>query len=649
MEQSSISTNVTIDFQKKTQSQPPKRTYKPRTSTPNGHPKKTMPLPQLKHPTTFTPKQGELPVKIWLLGWLEQVWENMMFLEFKDDIIIIDAGLVFPGGEVFGVDYIIPDISYLKLRKDKIRWILITHGHLDHIWALKHVMPALWYPMMYASNLTVHMVKKAFEEAKILKNLKYKVINPEIDILKFWVFTVESFRVNHNIPESLGFAIHTPKWLVVTPGDYKIDFTPAIDKPADLAKIARIGQEWVRLMLGESTYARTPGRTKSEKIIWENLDALLKAWNSRMIIATFASNVWRLIQIIESAAKYDKIVFVAGRSMVNIIEIIKQLWYINVPHGFVRKMSEEVNTLPDNRVVVLCTWSQWEEFSALARISRGEHPQIQLRPWDQILMSSSPIPGNEKAFFSMLNNLVKNNIDLVLNADMDIHTSWHAYQEDIKIMTSLIKPEYAVPIHGELIQRHAHKKLLKEIGLKDENIFLPDNGSIIEMYDDGVKLSDRPLKLDTVMIDWLGMWHLSGEYVIKARQIMSEDWVLSLIFKIDTKSRELVGNIQIESRGFVYSSEVQKVHTDIVEFVKKRYYNHLKQTSDVKIILKMIKDELSSFIEKNIGRVPMLMPMFVYINRDAVKDESKLDAMSSEEAIVWMTIEEQWEDSHADL
>lgn len=264
-------------------------------------------------------------------------------------------------------------------------------------------------------------------------------------------------------------------------------------------------------------------------------------------------------------------------------------------------------------------------------------------------MSSSPIPGNEKAFFAMLNNLVKNNIDLVLNADMDIHTSGHAYQEDIKIMTSLIKPEYAVPIHGELIQRHAHKKLLKEIGMKDENIFLADNGTILEMYDDGIKMADKPLKLDTVMIDGLGMGHLSGEYVIKARQIMSEDGVLALIFKVDTKSRELVGNIQIESRGFVYSSEVQKVHTDIVDFVKKRYYNHLKQTSDVKMILKLIKDELGNFIEKNIGRVPMLMPMFVYINRDAVKDESKLDAMSSDEAIVGMTIEEQGDDHKMDM
>lgn len=249
----------------------------------------------------------------------------MTFFEYKDDILVVDAGLVFPGGDVFGVDYIIPDISYLKLRREKIKGIIITHGHLDHIGALKHVLPALGYPMIYASNLTIHMIKKIFEEAKLLKNLKYKVINPDTDILKFGAFTVESFRVNHNVPESLGFAIHTPKGLVVTPGDYKIDFSPAVDKPADMAKIARIGQEGVRLMLSESTNAQKPGRTPSERLIGQNLDSVIKSSQGRLIIATFASNIGRVIQIIESAAKYNKIVFVSGRSMVNNIEIVKQL------------------------------------------------------------------------------------------------------------------------------------------------------------------------------------------------------------------------------------------------------------------------------------------------------------------------------------
>lgn len=644
MEQSSISTNVTIDFNKKPETKKPEGRKPVRRTPSSSAPAAPKKPEQVQAPTTFTPKQGEMPVKVGFLGWLEQVGENMTFFEYKDDILVVDAGLVFPGGDVFGVDYIIPDISYLKLRREKIKGIIITHGHLDHIGALKHVLPALGYPMIYASNLTIHMIKKIFEEAKLLKNLKYKVINPDTDILKFGAFTVESFRVNHNVPESLGFAIHTPKGLVVTPGDYKIDFSPAVDKPADMAKIARIGQEGVRLMLSESTNAQKPGRTPSERLIGQNLDSVIKSSQGRLIIATFASNIGRVIQIIESAAKYNKIVFVSGRSMVNNIEIVKQLWYINVPHGFVRKVSEEINTLPDERVVVLCTGAQGEEFAALTRISRNEDKHIFLKPGDQILMSATPIPGNEKAVISMMNDFVRHGIEVITNSNLDIHASGHAYQEDIKIMTALIKPEYVVPIHGEPIQRNANKNVALEMGMPSQNVFLIDNGAVIEMYDEGLKVADRRMKLDTVMIDGLGMGHLSGEYVIKARKIMAEDGVLSLIFKVDTKTKELVGNIQIESRWFVYSSEVQKVHTDIVDFAKKRYYTHLKQTSDVKVILKMIKDELGSFIEKNIGRVPMLMPMFVYINRDAVKDDTKIDGMSADEAIVGMTIEEQGSD-----
>jgi ribonuclease J len=498
MEQSSISTNVHIDFQKKTQQQhPQKRTYRPRTpqSSASAAPKKPD-YPKIQ--PEFTPKQWEFPVKVWFLGGLEQVGENMTFFEYKDDILVVDAGLVFPGGDVFGVDYIIPDISYLKLRRDKIKWLIITHGHLDHIGALKHVLPALWYPMIYGSNLTIHMIKKIFEEAKLLKNLKYKVINPDTDILKFGCFTVESFRVNHNIPESLGFAIHTPKWLVVTPWDYKIDFSPAIDKPADMAKIARIWQEGVRLMLGESTNAMKPGRTPSERIIGQNLEMAIKNADNRLIIATFASNIWRVIQIIEAAAKYDKVVFVSWRSMVNNIEIVKQLWYINVPQWFVRKVSEEINTLPDHRVVVLCTGAQGEEFAALTRISRNEDKHVHLKSGDQILMSATPIPGNEKAVITMMNDFVRQGIEVITNSNLDIHASGHAFQEDIKIMTALIKPEYVIPIHGEPIQRNANKNVMLEMAIPSNNVFLIDNGSVIEMYDDGVRVSDKKLKLDTV-------------------------------------------------------------------------------------------------------------------------------------------------------
>lgn len=660
MEQSSISTNVTIDFQKKTQTaKRPVRKPRPAWSVVSARTQTTSTsqsrsatslapktLAQQQTKPSFIPKPWEVPVKIGFLGWMEQVWENMTFLEYKDDILIIDSGLVFPGGEVYGVDYIIPDISYLAMRKDKIKGIILTHGHLDHIWALKHVLPNLNYPIVYGSNLTIAMVKKSLEEAKLLKDFKYKVINPDMDIMKFGgAFTVEAFRVNHNIPESFGYAIQTPKGLVVTCWDYKIDFSPTLDKPADIGKIARIWQEWVRIMLGESTNAMKPWHTISERIIWQNLDSVIKKAEGRLIIATFASNVWRIIQIIESAVKYNKVVFISGRSMINNIEIVKQLGYIKVPHDFVRKVSDEINTFPDERVIVLCTGAQGEEFAALTRISRNEDKNITLKPWDQILMSATPIPWNEKAVFSMMNDFVRQGIDVVTNKELDVHASWHAQQEDIKIMTALLKPEYVLPIHGEPIQRNANRQIMMSMNIPKENVLMVDNGAIVELYEAGVRISDKPLKLDTVMVDGLGMGHLSGEYVVKARKIMSEDGALALIFKVDTKTKELVGNVQIESRWFVYSSEVQKIHTDVVEFVKKKYYTHLKETTDVKMILKMIKDELGGFIEKNIGRVPMLMPMFVYINTDPARDAAKEDPISLNDAIVGMTIEEQGEDA----
>lgn len=481
------------------------------------------------------------------------------------------------------------------------------------------------------------MIKKALEEVKMIKDFKYKIVDPDVDIIKLGCFTAEFFRVNHNIPESMGIAIHTPKGLMVTTGDYKIDFTPAIDKPADLAKIARIGQEGVKIMFGESTNATKPGRTPSEKGIGDTLETIIKAANTRLIIATFASNVGRLIQIINSAVKYNKIVFLAGRSMVNIVEIVTELGYVNVPKGMIRKMSSEVDSLPDERVVILSTGSQGEEFSALQRMAKGEHQHVLLRQGDKIVMSATAIPGNERAVIDMINEFIKKGVDVIQNSDMDIHASGHGYQEDIKIMMSMLKPEYMVPIHGELFMRNANRRLGLELGIPTEKIFLIENGTVLEMYDNGVKVSDKKIRLDTVMIDGLGVGHLSGEYVMKARKIMADDGVLALIFKVDTKSKDLVGNIQIESRGFVYSSEVKKIHTNIVHFAQKKYYDNLRRVKDTKENLRILKDELTEYITKTIGRVPMILPMFVYINRDG----SAVDAMPEDEAILGMTLEEQ--------
>ena len=581
-------------------------------------------------------KKWEKPVKIWSLMWLEQVWQ-CMFIEYENDIIIIDAGMEFCGKENFGADYIIPDISYIKKNIKKLRWIVLTHGHLDHIWSLKDILPELGFPMIYTTPLSLGIIKKTFENPKDAEKLKYKIIDPDTDILKLGCFTLEFVPVNHNIPETLAIAIQTPKWLIFDSADFKIDHTPAIDRPADLAKIARIWAEWVKLYIWDSLWANKKWRSVSEKQIWENLDELIQKTKSRMLIATFASNIGRIIQIVHSAIKYNKVVFLSWRSMVNNIEICQQLWYIKVPQWYIRKLSEEIDTFPDERVLVLSTWAQGEEFASLTRMARNEHAFMKFRKWDTILMSATPIPGNEQAVNDMINNLVFKDIRLITNDDIDVHASWHGCAEDHKLMLSLLRPQFFLPYFMPAKERYAHKNLAMDMWIPENHILMPSkNWEIIEMYDNVTVLWKETLKLDTVMVDGKWTWHLSGEYVIKARSIMAEDGVLALIFKVDAKTKELVWNIQIESRWFVYSSEVKDIHTKVVDFARAKYIENAKRRMQVKDNLKLIKEDLWTFIEQIIGRVPMIMPMFVYINKD-----TKID-VTQDEAILGMTIDEQW-------
>lgn len=583
-------------------------------------------------------KKDEVPVRIVSLLGIEQVWQ-CMFIEYKNDIIIVDIWMEFAANEELGADYIIPDISYLKKNKHKIRWILITHGHLDHVWAIRNIVEDLDYPTIYASPLSIWIIKKTFDDPKKANLLKYKLVDPDFDFLKLGCFNIEFVRVNHNIPESMSISIQTPKWVIFDSWDFKIDYTPSIDRPTDLAKIARIWTEWVKLYIWDSLGSQTPGRAKSEKVIWEIIEQQIRNVKWRMVIASFASNIWRVIQIVNSAIKYNKVVFLSWRSLVNNIEICQELWYINVPKWMIRKLDDDVNNMPEDRVLILCTWAQWEEFAALTRMSRGEHAQVQLKKWDTVLMSSSTIPGNELAINKMINDLLIQWVDLITNNDMDVHTSWHGYAEDHKLFLSLLKPQYFMPFFDDMSHRHAHKKLWLDLWIPESNILMPVfNGSVIEMYDDAVILSDKQMKLDTILIDGKWQWHMSGEYVIKARHIMAQSGIVSLIFKVDTKSQELVWNIQIESRWFVYSSEVKSIHTQIVDFARAKYNENMKKRMDVKINLKMIKEDLGEYINKIIWRVPMVMPMFVYINRDPQNQNWDL---SVDEAIVWMTLEEQ--------
>lgn len=582
-------------------------------------------------------KKWEIPVKIWSLMGLEQVGQ-CMYIEYDKDIVLIDAGMEFAANEQLWADYIIPDISYIKKNKHKLRGIVITHGHLDHVWGLRHILPDLGFPMIYTTPLTLGIIKKTFDDPKEAAKIKYKIIDPNMDIVKLWVFTFEFVSVNHNIPESMALSIHTPKGLIFNSGDFKVDHTPAIDKPADLNKIARIWMEGVKLYIWDSLWTKKAWWSVSEKTIAKNLDDLIKNTKWRIFMATFASNIWRIIQVINSAIKYNRVVFLSWRSMVNNVEICQELWYINVPKGYIRKLDDQINTLPDERVLVLSTWAQGEEFASLTRIAKNEHPIVKLKKWDTILMSATAIPGNESSVKHMIDDLVTKEINLITNDDMDIHASWHGNIEDHKLFISLLKPEFFLPYFMPAAERYDHKKIWLDMWIAETRILMPhQNGHIIEMYDNVVMISDGKIKLDTILVDGKWQWHLSGEYVIKARGIMSESGVVSLIFKIDTKTRELIGNIQIESRGFVYSSEVKNIHTQIVDFARAKYNENAKKRMDIKDNLRIIKEDLGNFITKIIGRVPMIMPMYVYINRDPHWNWD----LPQEEAIVGMTLDEQ--------
>ncbi len=580
-------------------------------------------------------KKGEKPVRIGSLMGAEQVGQ-CMFIEYENDMILIDAGMEFAPKEAFGADYIIPDISYIKRNIKKLRGIVITHGHLDHVGALRDILPDLGYPMIYTTPLSLGIIKKTFDDPKDAEKVKYKIVDPDIDIIKLGCFTLEFVPVNHNIPETMALAIHTPKGLIFDSADFKIDHTPAIDRPADLGKIARIGTEGVDLYIGDSLGANKKWRSLSELEVGNHLDSIIKSVEGRLIIASFASNVGRIIQIINSAVRYGKTVFLSGRSMVNNVEICQKLGYINTPKGYVRKLSSDIDSFDDDKVVVLSTGAQGEEFAALTRIARGEHNIIQLRKGDTIMRSATTIPGNEGDVNKMLNDLVVKDINIITNDDVDIHASGHGNEEDHKLMLSLLRPKFFFPYFMPAVERYAHRALGLKMGIPDSHIVMPEkNGHIIEMYDDVVMVSEETLKLDTVLVDGKGKGHLSGEYVIKAREIMSGDGVLNLIFKVDTKSKQLVGNIQIESRGFVYSSEVKHIHTKVVEFARAKYNENLKRSKDVKTNLKQIKESLGEYITKIIDRTPMIVPMFVYINK-----ETK-ETMTKDDAIVGMTLEEQ--------
>jgi len=546
------------------------------------------------------------------IGGVEEVGKNMTVLEYGDDIIIIDVGLAFPDETMPGIDYVIPDTKYLEERKRKIRGVLFTHGHLDHIGAVPYVLPKLGDPPIYTMRLTAALIEKRLEEFHLKGRSRIHILDKD-DVLTLGAFTITIFRLNHNIPDCVGFSIKTPTSHVVYTTDWKFDHTPVDEKPAEFHKIAKLGGEGVDLLLSDSTNADEPGYSMSEKELGEKIDAIVKVAQGRIIFATFSSLVSRIQQATNSAVKHDRKVVVTGRSMVDTVEIAHNLGYLNIPKKTV-VTAESSKRLPDNKVLILTTGSQGEEAAALARIARQEHKSISIKPGDTVVISASPIPGNERAVAAVMNDLTRQGAHVLYQKILDVHSSGHGRQEDLKLMISLTRPKYFMPIHGEHYLCVAHAELAMSLGMKRENIFVMDNGSVLEIKPTGSKVMQDKIPTGQIFVDGLGVGDI-GEVVLRDRQVMAKDGMVVVIMTVDRRTGKIVNSLDIISRGFVYMKGAEDLIREVKHEIRKvvETQNHKPHEPNWAYLRNQIRDQVGEFLFQRTERRPMILPVIIEV------------------------------------
>lgn len=555
------------------------------------------------------------------IGWNNETWaKNMNMFQYWDDILLIDCWIQFAEPDMLGANCSIPDISFLIPYKKNIKGLIITHAHLDHIWALKYILPALDFPTIYGTKLTLWIIKKGLEESKILHLQSFVEVNTDSnEMINIWDnFKCEFFRVNHSVPDCAWVYITTPGWFkAVHTWDFKIDFAPQIDKSADLSRIWEYWRKWVTLFLSDSTGSTKKWFSTSEKEIGATLEKIITHHNKwRLIITIFSSWISRVQQIINACESCGKYVFLSGRSIVENVAISKELWYLKAHPGTIKKMSPKTTEwIPLEKQVIITTWSQWEEFSALSRMAEWKHASIEIMTWDTIVFSSSIVPGNERSVISIINKLIKLWANVITKDDREVHTWWHAFQEEQKIMLNLVTPKYFIPIYWDLYFRNTHKNTAMSIWMKEENILLLDNWQIVDFWpDQKVFKSKIKVPIQDIIIDWHGIWTLTS-HVIQAREKMMNAWVLVLLFKVDSKTKAIMGPLKIESRGLVYLDEVRVVHKLIIKKAKSIYENTIKDVPEIeeKDLIKIIKTDLETYLLQKIDRSPMIIPMILEV------------------------------------
>ena len=546
-------------------------------------------------------------LKIIPLGGLEQIGLNITAFEYEDSIIVVDCGLSFPEDEMLGIDLVIPDVTYLKDNIDKVKGFMITHGHEDHIGALPYILKEINVPV-YATKLTMGIIENKLREHELMNTTKRKVVKFGQSI-NLGQFRIEFIKTNHSIVDAAALAIYSPAGIVVHTGDFKVDYTPVFGDAIDLQRFAEIGKKGVLALMCDSTNAERPDFTPSEKTVGKTFDTLFSEHSdTRIIIATFASNVDRVQQIINSAYKFGRKVVVEGRSMVNIIETASTLGYLNIPDQTLIDV-EQLKNYPNEKTVIITTGSQGESMAALSRMAGSIHKKISIVPGDTVIFSSNPIPGNEKAVTNVINELLMKGADVIFQ---DVHVSGHACQEEIKLLYTLLHPKYAVPVHGEYKHLKAQAKIAKELGIDKEDIFILHSGDVLEISDEKAEVTGR-VPVGAILVDGLGVGDV-GNVVLRDRQHLAEDGIIIVVLALDSYNSQLVSGPDIVSRGFVYVRESDELLEEARLLVDGAVEGCLeKGQTDWGKLKSTIKDVLSEYVWKKTKRRPMILPIIMEV------------------------------------
>ena len=548
-------------------------------------------------------------LKIIPLGGLHEIGKNITVFEYENDIIVVDCGLAFPEDEMLGVDLVIPDITYLEKNKEKIRGMFITHGHEDHIGAIPYFLKKINVPI-YATRLTCGLIRNKLEEHKLLKSTKLIEVN-QGETVKAGKFSIEFIRSSHSIPDSVALAIKSPVGTILHTGDFKIDYTPIDGKIMDLGRIAELGNEGVLALMSDSTNSERKGFTMSEKTVGNVFERLFEGCRKRIVVATFASNVHRVQQIVNCAVRYNRKIAVCGRSMINMINTARELDYIKVPDNVFIDI-DMIKNYTDDQLVIITTGSQGETMSALTRMAAGEHRKVQITPNDLIIISANPIPGNEKLVSKVIDDLMQIGAEVVYSSLADVHVSGHACQEEQRLMLALVKPKYFLPVHGEYRQLKAHAETAEEMGIDKENIFMLTNGRVLEMNPNEAKFTTS-VQSGRILVDGLGVGDV-GNIVLRDRQHLSQDGLIIIVMTMDSSTGEIIAGPDVISRGFVYVRESENLMENVKAVIRneidKCERNHITDWSTIKATL---RDNLKDYILQKTKRNPMILPIIMEV------------------------------------